>query len=71
MKKIEKMDRCGAFVVGILSTAQTPNPNIARESGNVGARSLGLTELWTESHSGLVAVKIRVNRRLIPAHIPA
>ena len=29
------------------------SPNIARESGNVGARSLGLTELWTESHSGL------------------
>ncbi len=31
----------------------TTSPNIAREPGNVAVRSLGLTQLWTESHSGL------------------
>ncbi len=41
MKKIEKMDRCGAFVVGIFSTAQTPRSNKVILIGSASREAIG------------------------------
>jgi len=45
------MDRCGAFAVGILSTAQTPSPHFSQGSREQAKDSCSKAPLWSEKRS--------------------